>query len=235
MIRSYLMIGQSNMAGRGFLNEVEPVTDERLLMLRNCKWIRMREPVNYDRPTAGVGLVSGFGKSFIDDNKEDTAAFIPCADGGTGIDEWQKGTPLYENALFSAKMAMKISTLDGILWHQGEHDSCAELIDSYSEKFLRFYHDLMSDLGVSVPFIIGGVPLAEFSDNETLKHYATILNSKLLKIAETNDRIYYVSCKGLTCNPDMLHVNSSSRRIFGARYYKAFSERRNVLDSEIEI
>ena len=81
MIKSYLMIGQSNMAGRGFLSEVEPVADKRLLMLRNCRWRPFSEPVNFDRPTAGVGLVSGFAKSFVEANTEDTASFlVPTAE-----------------------------------------------------------------------------------------------------------------------------------------------------------
>ena len=128
---------------------------------------------------------------------------------------------------------MKISTLDGILWHQGEHDSCEELIGDYSEKFLRFYHDFMTDLGVSVPFIIGGVPSSEFSGDPSLKYYASVLNEKLVRVAEENEGIYYVSCKGLTSNPDLLHINAKSQRIFGARYFKVFSERKSLLDPDV--
>ena len=54
MIHSFLLIGQSNMAGRGFLGEVEPLSDDRMKMLRNCRWQKLSEPVNFDRPTAGV-------------------------------------------------------------------------------------------------------------------------------------------------------------------------------------
>lgn len=30
MIKSFLMLGQSNMAGRGFLNEVDPIYNEKI-------------------------------------------------------------------------------------------------------------------------------------------------------------------------------------------------------------
>ena len=233
MIHSFLMIGQSNMAGRGFLDEVEPIKDNRMHMMRNGRWRPFSEPLNFDRPTAGVSLASSFALRYVEEHPEEEAALIPCADGGTGIDDWLKGMPLYENALFCTKMAMKASTLTGILWHQGEHDSCAELIDFYEEKFLQFYHDLMADIGVDVPFIIGGVPLAEYSEDPNLRHYAGILNEKLRAIAEKTPGIYFVSSKGMECNPDHLHIKSASLRQFGERYYKVFSTRQNLLDEDI--
>ena len=38
MIHSFLMIGQSNMAGRGFASEVEPIQNEHIKVLRNGRW-----------------------------------------------------------------------------------------------------------------------------------------------------------------------------------------------------
>lgn len=45
MVHSFLLIGQSNMAGRGFLDEVPPIHDERIKMLRNGRWQVMAEPI----------------------------------------------------------------------------------------------------------------------------------------------------------------------------------------------
>lgn len=235
MIRSFLMIGQSNMAGRGFLTDVPLISDERLHMMRNGRWRPLSEPVNFDRPTAGVTLATSFVYRYIQENPGVEAALIPCADGGTGIDDWLKGMPLYENALFCTRMAMKASTLTGILWHQGEHDSCEELIGDYEEKFLQFYNDLMADIGADVPFIIGGVPLAEYSDDPDRRHYAGILNGKLRSIAEKTPNIYFVSSKGMQCNPDFLHIKAASQREFGERYYKVFATRQNLLDEDISL
>ena len=52
MIKSFLMIGQSNMAGRGFIDDVPPIYNERIQMLRNGRWQMMTEPINYDRPVS---------------------------------------------------------------------------------------------------------------------------------------------------------------------------------------
>ena len=42
-MKSVLMIGQSNMAGRGFINEVPMICNERIQMLRNGKWQMMKK------------------------------------------------------------------------------------------------------------------------------------------------------------------------------------------------
>ena len=58
MIKSFLMIGQSNMAGRGFIHEVPPIYNERIQMLRNGRWQMMTEPINYDCPASGISLIT---------------------------------------------------------------------------------------------------------------------------------------------------------------------------------
>ena len=60
LMHSILIIGQSNMAGRGFVNEVEPIENDRIQVLRNGRWWPMYTPVNPDRVTAGVSLVESF-------------------------------------------------------------------------------------------------------------------------------------------------------------------------------
>ena len=46
MIHSFLLVGQSNMAGRGFRDEVEPIQNKRIRVLRNGMWRDMYVPVN---------------------------------------------------------------------------------------------------------------------------------------------------------------------------------------------
>ncbi|MDR1100427.1 MAG: sialate O-acetylesterase, partial [Treponema sp.] len=64
MVHSFLMIGQSNMAGRGRLEDVPAIKNEKLFMLRNGKWWPLVEPVNYDRPFAGVSLAAVFADEY---------------------------------------------------------------------------------------------------------------------------------------------------------------------------
>ena len=48
-MKSFLMLGQSNMAGRGNFGEVEEINNPLCKMLRNGRWQYMSEPVNPDR------------------------------------------------------------------------------------------------------------------------------------------------------------------------------------------
>ena len=99
-MKSVLMIGQSNMAGRGFINEVPMICNERIQMLRNGKWQMMTEPINYDRPISGVSLAGSFAAMWCMENKEEQIGLIPCAEGGSSIDDWS-----IEKILFKKKSA----------------------------------------------------------------------------------------------------------------------------------
>ena len=66
MIHSFLLIGQSNAAGRGFLEEAEPLDhcNGRLKVQRNGLWLKMFRPVNPDRSFSGTCLAESFAKEY---------------------------------------------------------------------------------------------------------------------------------------------------------------------------
>ena len=68
-MKSVLLIGQSNMAGRGFLSEVTPIHNENIFMLRNGRWQMMTEPIHFDRSVAGAGLAASFAQAWCNENK----------------------------------------------------------------------------------------------------------------------------------------------------------------------
>ncbi|MFR4753388.1 MAG: sialate O-acetylesterase [Enterococcus raffinosus] len=54
-MKSVLLIGQSNMAGRGYLTDVPAIYNENTEMLRNGRWQMMTEPLHFDREVSGIG------------------------------------------------------------------------------------------------------------------------------------------------------------------------------------
>ena len=143
-IRSFLLVGQSNMAGRGDLTAANALTAPDCFMLRMGRWQPMSEPINVDRsvaegavPRSGANLAASFAAQL----QKETGAkigLIPCADGGTRISQWQPGEVLFDHAVFQAKLAQRTSLLTAILWHQGESDCLApEQLEAYPEQFLR--------------------------------------------------------------------------------------------------
>ncbi len=227
-LRSFLMIGQSNMACRGEFADVPPIDNFRCYMLRNGRFLRMSEPVNPDRAIFGIKFHSGtsLAASFANElanEKKCRVGLIPCADGGTYIDEWQPGEVLYEHAVFMTKLAMRNSTLSGILWHQGESDcETDELLYSYKEKLKNLAASLRRDLGVpDLPFIVG-----ELSENITWDFAKRVpeFNRRLHEAAGEIPNCAVVSSAGLELKPDGIHFNAVSLREFGKRYFEKYRE-----------
>ncbi|MCC8408256.1 sialate O-acetylesterase [Mucilaginibacter sp. UR6-1] len=240
MINSFLMVGQSNMAGRGYLKDVKQIYDEHIKMLINGRWQTMTEPINFDRPTAGIGLAASFAGAWRLKNENGQIGLIPCADGGSSLDDWEVGGALFENAVFQAKAAQRMSTLSGILWHQGENDSFVGRSAVYYDKLDVIVDAFRRELGVpDIPFIAGG--LGDFLTRGRYGQYFTeynAVNQSLQKFAETRPNAYFVTAAGLKANQDDLHFDAVSQRKFGTRYFEAFFEKRSVMippDNENEL
>jgi hypothetical protein len=232
MIKSFLMIGQSNMAGRGFIHEVPPIFNERIQMLRNGRWQMMAEPINYDRPVSGISLAGSFADAWCHTNEEDMIGLIPCAEGGSSMDEWAVDGALFKHALQETKFAMQYSELSGILWHQGESDSSNGNYKVYYQKLLLMVTALREELNApNIPFIIGG--LGDFLGKEGFGKHCTeyeLMKQELQKFAFEQDDCYFVTASGLTSNPDGIHIDAISQRKFGVRYFEAFINKQHVLE-----
>ena len=227
-IRSFLMIGQSNMAGRGNMGEVDPIENDRCYMLRMGRWQKMSEPINPDRPIfdgrfrSGVGLAA----SFADEVSRYTGLEIglsPCADGGTVIEQWQPGEPLYDHAVMMTRLAMRNSEFGGIIWHQGENNCLKLDEEKYRTCFLNTMTSLRRDLGAEdLPLIIGEVSenIAEKWGMRGMKR----LNVLLREMAEELPRCAIVSVEGMELKEDGIHFNSKSYRELGKRYFEKYKE-----------
>ena len=226
MIHSILIIGQSNMAGRGLPSEAPALNnlDGRIKVLRNGRWFDAYRPMNPDRSTAGVCLAESFAAKYALDRPEVTVGVIPCADGGTSISQWEEGSLLFDNAVNCARLAMRTSNLAAILWHQGEADCGDSKRPLYLERLSKMLKALKRAIGAEeVPVVVGGLGdfLFDREESPALKNYGK-LNEILKGYADTEERVAFASAKGLTGNPDNLHFSAKSLLAFGERYYEAF-------------
>lgn len=236
-MKSFLLIGQSNMAGRGEFGEVPEIINPKCFMLRNGKWIPMREPINPDRAIfdyfhSGRGLSASFADEYAKHFNENIG-LIPCADGGTKLAQWMPGEILYDNAVNNAKLAQRTSEIVGILWHQGENDShFEEDANTYQQRFIEMITQLRKDLGnEKIPVIVGELgKFVSTYQNGKLKYMNTI-NEALRTMPSVIENCGFASSEELTDRGDSIHFNSVSYRIFGKRY---FSEYLNVIGAENE-
>ena len=223
MIHSFLLIGQSNMAGRGFRSEVEDIKNPNLRVLRNGRWQKMFFPVNPDRDFSGVCLAESFADAYSKDHEGVEVGLIPCADGGTCLDQWAEGSLLFDNAVYQSILAKRTSKIVGVLWHQGEGDTGGDNPLYYEEKFTKIMNALREKLDLpDVPFILGG--LGDYLPNFYGDKRHERVNEQLVRIANNNDAVGFASAEGLTPNPDNIHFNARSLREFGLRYYEEYKK-----------
>ena len=227
-IHSFLMIGQSNMAGRGEFGDVPPIENKRCFMLRMGRWQEMREPINTDRAIfegefhSGIGLAASFADSLANATGK-KIGLIPCADGGTIVSQWQPGEVLFDHAVMMTKLAMRSSHFSGIIWHQGESDCTRdENIARYKERLVNIINGMRDALDArDLPFILG--ELAEYYDPKwKMGDRYLRVNEILYEIADELPNVAVVSAKGLTMKPDGIHFDARSFRVLGNRYFEAY-------------
>ena len=220
----YLLVGQSNMAGRGALKDANRINADRIFKLdANGKWQRAEEPIHFDKKSAGAGLAASFARTMADKNKEVKIGLIPCAVGGTRIDRWVEGGDLWSNAVKRAKIALKSGKLKGILWHQGESDATSKLAPKWGAKFEAMVKSFRRELG-DVPFIAGelGGYLETYKSKKGESLMWQEINSQLHALEGKIKDYRVVPANGLAPKRDKLHFTTESLRIFGLRYAEAF-------------
>jgi hypothetical protein len=211
-LQLFLLMGQSNMAGRGEITANDLVTHPRIWMLtQDNTWVPARDPVHYDRDYAGVGLASQFARDLAAAEPNTHIGLIPTAVGGSKISEWAYGSLNYNNAVARTRAALANGTLAGILWHQGESDATASGAAAYLDRFSTLMGRLRADLAAyRVPIIAG--ELGKFR-----AEHATI-NPTLAQIPDRVPLAGFATSEGLTDKGDALHFNTPSLYEFGHRY-----------------
>jgi hypothetical protein len=207
----YLLIGQSNMAGRAPYTEEEAgVVDRCFLLNGDDKFEPAKNPLNrYSTIRKGLEMQKmnpgyTFSKKMLKAQPGISIGLVVNAKGGSRIEQWKKGTQFYADAIRRTKEAQKAGTLKGILWHQGESNSKAP--DGYTDKLAALVKDLRTDLGIKdLPFVAGQI----------INHDA--INAEVAKLPEKSPATSFVSSDGLK-GQDRWHFNADSMRKLGERY-----------------
>ncbi|MGA0555607.1 sialate O-acetylesterase [Larkinella sp. VNQ87] len=227
-LRLFLLIGQSNMAGRGTPDAESEQVHPRIWMLTKAEtWVPARDPMHFDKPAViGVGPGLAFAKRLADAYPEENFGLVPCAVGGSGIDVWQPGAYYeptnsypYDDALRRAKKALENGRLAGFLWHQGESDSNPAKTTVYGDKLVALVQRFRTDLNApDVPFVVGTLGDFVVSRNPD----AGVINETLQKTVKTIPNAYCVLAEGLVHKGDSTHFDTPSARTLGQRYADVF-------------
>lgn len=219
----YLLIGQSNMAGRGTLTSADKAETIQgvYLLSSDGKPVPATHPFNQyssirkDLSQQQMNPGYGFSTRLLQ-LKNDRPILIVCnARGGTALSEWAKGTEYYNQAVIRTKEAMRYGTLKGILWHQG----CSDIsrMNTYLTTLGVMVANLRSDLGDDkLPFIAG--ELCEWKYSE--------FNKNLQNISNVVPNSACVSSKGCGMQVDKSdpHFNREGQLLLGQRYAEKMFE-----------
>lgn len=214
----YLLIGQSNMAGRGPLDAESKKVNRKIFMLDSQNHgTPATDPVHFDKPSSvGVGPAISFATEILGNNKNIKIGLIPCAWGGSPIKVWEPGAVYlkvaypYDDAVKRAKLAMQQGVLKGILWHQGESDNDSVHAALYLAKLKTLINRLRTDLQQpKLPFVAGEIGYFNKTD---------FINPVINQFTQAVPNTVVVSAKDLTDKGDKLHFNTPSARELGKRY-----------------
>jgi hypothetical protein len=218
----YLLLGQSNMAGRGELPREPIQPDRRILVLDGeDRWIVARDPLHAQvgniKPGVGPGL--SFAQQMVKYDPNITIGLIPCAVGGTALKRWVKGGDLYEKAVARARKVENVGIISGVLWHQGESDSTAlSNAETYESRLTKMFQDLRQDLNSpDLPIVVGQLGMF-FSKPKEKAPYADVVRNSLKKMPDSLPNIGFADSAGLTDKGDGTHFTADSQRQFGVRY-----------------
>jgi hypothetical protein len=231
----FLLIGQSNMKGRGVMPD-EPKRDPRLVMmhLKDNAWYLARHPLHLtgDAKTfvrhdnAGVGSGLAFAEAVAARDTKVRVGLIPCAVGGSQIALWQRGARLYDEALRRAKLALQQTApvkarIRAALWLQGEADATAERLPIYEGKLLKLVNDLRADLASpELPFI--ACTIGEMRDDDGAPNRRR-MNELLLSLPAKRPHTACVDARDLKGNiGDNVHFDTASQNEIGRRYAEKY-------------
>lgn len=227
----FLLIGQSNMKGRGIMPD-EPKRDPRLVMmhLKDDAWYLARHPLHLtgDAKTfaghdnAGVGSGLAFAEAVAARDPKLRVGLIPCAVGGSQIALWQKGAKLYDEAMRRAKLAVQQTSpvkarIRAALWLQGEADATAERLPVYEGKLLKLVDDLRADLSLpELPFL--ACTIGEMKADGGAGGRAK-MNELLLSLPSKRPHTACVDTRDLKGNiGDNVHFDTASQNEIGRRF-----------------
>lgn len=220
----YLLIGQSNMAGRGKVETQDRRPHPRVLTLsKENQWVPAVDPIHFDKKAAGVGLGRTFGIMMAEDDSSAVIGLIPCAVGGTSIRKWQPAgwdektqTHPYDDMLKRLRIARKSGTVKGILWHQGEADASMGTKGTYEKALTTLIERVRTECAdPNVPFIIG--QLGQFPEKPWSEGRCKV-DQAHKDTAKHVPNTGFVSSDGLTHRGDRTHFSAESARLLGKRF-----------------
>uniref|UniRef100_A0ACD6AC99 Uncharacterized protein n=1 Tax=Avena sativa TaxID=4498 RepID=A0ACD6AC99_AVESA len=229
----FILAGQSNMGGRGGATvggkwdgyvPPECAPSPRTLRLSPAlQWEEAREPLHAGVDVGnvlGVGPGMPFAHAVLRSSalkkkkKGGVVGLVPCAQGGTPIANWTRGTDLYDRMLTRARAA-GTGKIAAMLWFQGETDTIKkEDALAYAGRMEAMVRDVRQDLAMPDLLVIQvGIATGQGK-------FVDLVRKAQLEVKLPN--LKYVDAKGLPIANDFTHLTTQAQVRLGAMLADAY-------------
>jgi hypothetical protein len=223
----FILAGQSNMAGRGFVEPGDTIPNNRILAInKNNEIVVAKEPLHFYEPTlTGLDCGVSFASMLLNDIPDSVSILlVPTAVGGSSIQQWLGDSVWREVKLLSnfsekVKAATDIGIVKGILWHQGESNANTIAdIERYPNQ-MKDLAEVFRKISKSpdLPILVGEI--GSFSRQPQLHDQ---FNSNLLQFVNNDKHSSLVKTGDLSHKGDFLHFDAGAQRTLGERFAIAF-------------
>ncbi|KAI9133961.1 sialate O-acetylesterase [Acaryochloris sp. CCMEE 5410] len=235
----YVLAGQSNMTGRGPLDAESSKTHPQVFVFGNdYRWHLAKDPldsidgqvdpVSQEGKAPGVGPGMTFASALLKHDKDAVIGLIPCARGGSTIQEWQRNlseNSLYGSCLKRLRAASLMGQLEGMLFFQGEADALDQKQFSHlslspqqwSKKFEKFIESFRLDTKQeNLPIVFAQIG----------SHDAPDLLTQWNVVKKQQENIQLPQVAMITTDDlaleDYVHYTTKSYRTIGQRFANAY-------------
>lgn len=241
----WVMAGQSNMRGHGFLKEtfVKDEPEKKLahvhLFDSTETWRVASDPTHclslskrivhhtLPDPTVhnpdickyrGASVGPSFGEHY-----GVPVGLIASAHGGVSLNDWKRPSELNSetsNTTLYGAMIDRIqkvgNKIAGVLWYQGESDTYdSKDADSYGDRFQLWLEMLRADTRLDLPFVFVQLGSHRLDVVETMKNWMTVQDKQRLLNGLDN---YTVCVASIDCGlDDRVHLSKDGLYILGKR------------------
>lgn len=227
----YLLIGQSNMAGRGSFQPEDTTKTIDGVWLLNSEGVpeKAKAPLNKyssirkDLKLQGYSPANNFSQ-LMHSRTGRKILLVINAKGGSSINSWQpdRQENFLNEAVRRTRQAMLHGQVKGILWHQGETDVQKKTPD-YVGKFKRMITALRDSIGQgNIPVVVGQLGQWEWAPEEDIRNFN---DSVVPDICKKVENCSYVTSDGLgrlfKDKPHDPHFSRKAQIELGRRYADA--------------
>ncbi|MEZ5452990.1 MAG: sialate O-acetylesterase [Thiothrix sp.] len=222
--RLIILAGQSNMMGRGKVNDL-PATYKTTPANVTFFYQGREHPL---AKFAWFGPEVSFAHDVARAFPNDHIILVKQAASGSLIQQWQPGQGLYKALLRQvgfATDAEENGKVDAILWMQGESDarSAPDVANQYGSRFATLVSSLRKDLqSPDSLFIYGQVSLEHPEHNDTIEAVRSQQKSAQSQLANA----LMIPTDNLGRLDDGIHFNAAGQMELGKRFAKAYIQHR---------